>query len=180
MAAKKQPVSLTSVVCKISVNTPIEVTSDHQKDLDEIKQLEEQNNKNCARIRELNGKVKALSKKAVRDKYKDKMVVINGDWDHDTDHDDPSFEKFRICRVKSTAVSAGRLILHADLTIIVNSEDKFWKSVVYDTAKNHAHEIYNEACVKILTKKEALDILNRIDILNSNYIGKMIQSVEQL
>ena len=178
MAAKKEPLSLKSIVCKIKANTPIEVTSDHKKDLDEIKQLEEQNNKNWERIRELNGKVKALSKKVVRDKYKGKMVVINGDWGQDTDHDDPSFDKFRICKVKSTEVSAGRLILKSDLTITVNDEDKWWKSVVYDTAKNHSHEIYNEACVKILTKKEALEILNCIDILDSNYIGKMIQSVE--
>ena len=80
--------------------------------------------------------------------------------------------------IRYVLLGKGFVGLKSDLTITVNDDDKWWKSVVYDTAKNHSHEIYNEACVKILTKKEALEILNRIDILDSNYIGKMIQSVE--
>lgn len=133
------------------------------------------------KIEEAAGSQYEKAAKAIAEKYNNKFIVINGDCDYDTNVKDPKFEKYRICVVKKTKPSFGYIEVFTDLMITVYHYDLHsdgW-SMTFTKIKNFGVRFHDERAVKILNEKEALDLLNMLDINSSNHIGAMIQSVPE-
>ena len=177
--AKKTSKDL-AVIQKVKINGYLQDDTVEAK-RQEINELNAEMDRISEKINKAAGTQYEKAAKCIADKYNNRFVVVNGDCDYETDVKDPKFQKYRICVVKKTKPRFGYIELTTDLVITVHHYDgspECW-SMTFTNCKNYRLTFHDERAVKILTKDEALELLNTLDINSSNLLGAMIQSVPE-
>lgn len=138
----------------------------------EIDKLEEKKNELANLIIEKRNKLYADSIDMYNEKYKDKWLMINGTSVYGTNTEEPTFEDYRIvlCKYIHPSYDYIRVGIYRGIGIEHGDGDDF---NILCLSEENLH-VHYEKCIKVLTNNEVLDILNKIDLKISNFIGATI------
>lgn len=142
--------------------------------LKSIKRLEKAREAIDKKISEERSKLYVACNEMVKERYTGKWLKINGLWVHETDTKEPTFKTFRI--LKCTEIFTNRCQFAIKYSKMISMEkDEDGEDFCYNMSSNGNTEVHEEACIQIVSEKEVIEYLNKIDIKTSNFIGSCMQ-----
>ena len=145
-----------------------------EKFLSPIKRLERQRELIDKKINTLQNKYYVAYNELYRDQFVGKWLKVNGLYDCDTDTKKPTFETFRIVKCSGLCAYLDSLAFNYDKLISIE-EDREEQSIDLRFEQSGMMRVYEDVCVKVIPESEVIELLNKIDMKASNFIGECMQ-----